>query len=74
MNTLVRTLREAEARPCPFCGCGDAKLWRDGKSWLVSCHECEIDGPAGESELEAILRWNGPVPRKIGIACMTCGR
>lgn len=53
-------------RPCPFCG-NETLLTKSiggpGLPYYVYCFRCRADGPNGDTEQEAIDRWNG-TPRK----------
>lgn len=48
--------------PCPFCGISDAfgPIYDDHPiyKWLVVCDECGAQGPARETEAEAVEAWN----------------
>ena len=45
-----------ELKPCPFCG---GAGYQHKHFWaVVTCGTCAADGPAGDTEAEAITAWN----------------
>lgn len=52
-------------RPCPFCGDRDVEVertkahWGESDIYEVVCNSCDIEGPAGDTQSQAIERWNG---------------
>lgn len=65
MKEIIITLEITEEvtftlLPCPFCGKGDLEM----DDLAVYCNECDIHGPAGDGEKEAITYWNKRVERK----------
>ena len=72
-----------EMKPCPFCQDG-GKLFINGGvgcRW-VECSSCGCDGPAYETEAEAIEAWNTRAERtcryestdRCTWVCTSCGR
>lgn len=42
-------------KPCPFCGSVDVSILMQS---LISCRQCEAEGPPSDTEEEAIAAWN----------------
>ena len=54
-------MAEIELKPCPFCGNSneDHLLILVGRGYYyVWCGNCETEGPATDSELQAVVKWN----------------
>lgn len=49
-------------RPCPFCGAGPEDIvvqqHEPGQSWHGDCLHCGMEGPPGDTALEATQVWN----------------
>ena len=50
-------------KSCPFCGNNEVIVTpMDGENpspfYWVMCSNCEVDGPIGDTEEEAVLLWN----------------
>lgn len=50
-----------ELKPCPFCGCEHVEVANYGiqgyRNWWVCCPHCDAQGPAEDTEAEAIRMW-----------------
>ena len=46
--------------PCPFCGSADIHMMsgEDGHKSYVVCTSCMAEGPTGDSDEDALERWN----------------
>ena len=51
-------LLAAHAMECPFCGGTDPELIDLETTFWVSCKTCSANGPSGESDEQALERWN----------------
>ena len=49
------------ALACPFCNCPmtEVQTHEGTDSMWVTCKDCEAEGPAADTEEEAIDMWNG---------------
>ena len=49
-------------KPCPFCGSTDYAFTLSVGKWVVTCGNCECDGPwlphDGKTHEQAIHAWN----------------
>ena len=52
----------SDVRPCPFCASADITLDRLGNDerpfFVMTCGECQADGPIKPTEALALKAWN----------------
>ncbi|MBZ9759451.1 Lar family restriction alleviation protein [Mesorhizobium sp. CA8] len=52
-------------KACPFCGSRKTEPTQYHSIFFVVCRDCHADGPAKDSESDAIEAWNTRVTRKM---------
>lgn len=63
----IKIEQEMVVKNCLYCGSNESSLWQenfDGQEWhIVLCKNCYSQGPHGESEKDAVDKWNKRIDR-----------
>ena len=55
-----------DLKPCPFCGCDDIAYGNCIGNACFECRFCLALGPVGDSQKEAVEKWNTRArPKKV---------
>jgi len=65
MPTSTANIVEMTPAPCPFCKNANITIEQPSDMHYAYCDDCHAEGPAGDTEADAVARWNSVAAPRI---------